>query len=92
MAEDRILGISKGLLDRSVELHQCVGCGYCCLSRMCHTGIDHHGKREKRCPFLIWVEDKYRCQLVIDGKAHVWSGHGCTSSLNSWRRNIKNRG
>lgn len=71
----------------------CVGCGYCCLSVMCLTAIHLNGGVQKRkCPYLLWVDDKYRCKLVIDGVADVYENTGCTSDLNSWRRNVKFRG
>ena len=70
----------------------CVGCGYCCLKAMCATGIEHLGRAERRCPFLVWTGNLYRCQLVIDGKADMFTGYGCTSNLNTWRRDVKFRG
>jgi len=76
-------------------VHRCVGCGYCCLKTMCTVGMDRHGKWKKRCPYLIWEGDKYRCQLVQDevvGWREITVGMGCPSGLNSWRQDVKFRG
>jgi len=79
-------------MNKKMTNSDCVGCGYCCLKAMCSTGIGFYGRSVERCPYLIWIEDKYRCQLVLDNKAKVATGFGCSSSLNSWRQDVKFRG
>lgn len=73
---------------------ECVGCGYCCIRVMCDVGMREHDGWEERCPYLIWKDDKYRCELVLN-KIIRWreiaAGQGCSSSLNSWRQDVKLR-
>ena len=65
----------------------CVGCGYCCLKSQCIISERKYG-RQDICPALYWNGDQYRCNVwrEIDG-----IGAGCCSSLNSWRKEVKNR-
>lgn len=82
---------------RSNEPDQCVGCGYCCIKAMCSVGVYFNdGKREDRCPFLVWDEEvnRYFCKLVVDGTIipeALGIGLGCCSNLNSWRKDVKRR-
>lgn len=72
----------------------CVGCGYCCKQAMCFVGQYAIGRSYKKCPFLIWSEDRYLCKLAIGSKkyAHrILAGVGCCSPLNTWRRDVKER-
>lgn len=73
---------------------ECVGCGYCCLKAMCALGVKEYGRTSTRCPYLYWhVEDKrYYCQLYDREKWLKYFGEGCSSSLNSWRKDVKYRG
>lgn len=76
-----------------MEYPACAGCGYCCMKAQCNLSIITHGRKEK-CPELIWVEDRYRCLLVIrsdDTRLSLCIGEGCTSVLNIWRKDVKMR-
>lgn len=73
----------------------CVGCGYCCLRAMCSVGIREYGEDEGRCPYLVWLNDRYWCDLVLSKRINwreLATGFGCSSSLNDWRRDVKFRG
>jgi hypothetical protein len=73
---------------------QCVGCGFCCIKAMCTAGVSFYRRRVKRCPYLVWFENRYWCKLVQDGlvsKHHLHIGTGCTSTLNTWRKDVKKR-
>jgi len=69
----------------------CVGCGFCCMQAPCCFGAaDESG----RCLALHWDGQQYRClladiPLVYEGMA---MGEGCCSSLNTWRKDVKERG
>ena len=78
-----------------VDFPKCVGCGYCCLTVMCWIGMLEYGL-QKKCPALTWsnTDCRYYCQLATDDpeiaiKLHV--GEGCASSLNTWRKGVKQR-
>jgi hypothetical protein len=75
------------------KMTSCVGCGYCCIKAMCAEGIRYYGRHYSRCPSLVWDEkaNRYWCQLARDGKINVLTGYGCTSNLNTWRRDVKKR-
>ena len=77
---------------------KCVGCGYCCLKAPCSISVGLFGK--DKCPALNWSEKKgrYICLLVIDPsykgdayKKDLAIGEGCSSSLNTWRKDVKKR-
>ncbi|MEE4260375.1 MAG: hypothetical protein V2I62_11475 [Bacteroidales bacterium] len=77
----------------------CVGCGYCCMKRLCDAALRLYGNI-KECPQLLWDEEKnrYICGLmIISGKVglgyreELGAGAGCCSSLNSWRNDVKKR-
>jgi len=72
---------------------ECLGCGYCCKSRVCHLGREVAG----RCCYLYWNKDlyRYRCRLIETERACaivLYLAEGCPSNLNSWRKEVKDRG
>jgi len=80
--------------------HECVGCGFCCLTAPCEASIRlNRGLRP--CPQLQWIdeENKYRCELMRFGgqlgefyRKELHAGAGCCSSLfNSWRQDVRKR-
>lgn len=85
---------NKPLPTTEMRFIPCVGCGYCCLKVMCDLGRDLHGKLEERCPWLDWNGERYLCALGQDPKAveALAMGEGCSSSLNTWRRDVRYRG
>lgn len=67
----------------------CIGCGYCCTKSPCVVAFLHYGFNIDSCPALEWDGDRHWCQLAreVPGVAKkLATGAGCTSSLNSWRR------
>ena len=82
----------------------CVGCGYCCIKRWCFLA-DHvfaflkAGRGswdEPRCPALEWRLNRYYCRLALTPgpigtviRLELAIGSGCSSGLNSWRREVK---
>jgi len=51
-------------------------------------------EEKMRCPALYWNGKRYCCALADISKAARRSlqiGAGCTSSLNSWREDVKER-
>jgi hypothetical protein len=86
----------------------CVGCGYCCLARVCSTGIIVATDANmlllargqpwldlpRRCPCLVWAGNRYRCSYAgCEGHSQaVGIGEGCSSSMNSWRQDVRYRG
>ena len=71
----------------------CLGCGYCCKKVICVLGKEIAG----RCKELYWNDgqEMYRCRLIEEDEAFgkaLSAGEGCCSSLNSWRKDVKNRG
>lgn len=82
-----------------LRISECVGCGWCCIKTQCGVSLRLHGK-QNRCPELIWSidENRYFCRLMTfetslsDAyKKELYAGEGCCASLNSWRRDIRNR-
>ena len=78
------------------KYEKCVGCGYCCIKRTCVMGIRYNPKNaQRRCSFLKWDGDKYRCRLVKTMshlKKEIYIGEGCPSTLfNEWRHNVQER-
>ena len=71
----------------------CVGCGHCCKKAMCMLGVVELGRTELDCPYLYWhVEDnRYYCRIYNRETWLVVFGEGCSSSLNSWRKDVKRR-
>jgi len=72
----------------------CVGCGYCCLKCRCPLAVAKYGSSKDRCPALRWDDflGRYVCR---DYNVQLWEemfGWGCTSSLNTWRQDVKDRG
>lgn len=76
----------------------CVGCGYCCLQVMCDPGRKLnqavHKIPAERCPWLEWDGTRYRCRLakIPDFAEQLAVGEGCSSSLNTWRKDVRYRG
>jgi hypothetical protein len=50
-----------------------------------------HGLED--CPELVWHEGqgRYRCNLAEELGEELAIGEGCTSDLNTWRRDVRNR-
>ena len=82
---------------------ECIGCGYCCLKARCGVSMEHYDTDQKRCPGLVWSdnEKRYFCLLMRYGdktypsqyfKDTLYEGEGCSSGLNTWRRDVKFRG
>lgn len=82
------------------EYIPCVGCGYCCMKVAC--GVAHNyftfsfdtwGKG-LRCPALYWDGKRYGCIMAMVSarvRRELHIGAGCTSSLNSWRGDVRKR-
>ena len=76
---------------------KCVGCGYCCMKAVCVVGqFFHPDAKNGKCPELYWDEGKsmYRCKCSNFGEkitSELYFGLGCSSSLNTWRRNVRPR-
>jgi len=66
---------------------KCVGCGYCCLKATCGLGLD----TPEGCEFLQWNGSRYICLQALLHHAELAIGAGCTSSLNTWRKDVKRR-
>jgi len=81
-----------------VVYRQCVGCGYCCLKIPCFGALFHGWVDEKmRCTKLIWDEEanRYWCQRAKENRLfaeNIYVGQGCSSDLNTWRKDVKYRG
>jgi len=76
---------------------ECVGCGYCCMKTPCDAARRLY-PHAKKCPQLEWVEDRYKCGLMMisgplgaDYRKELHAGAGCCSSLNSWRKDVRKR-
>ena len=68
----------------------CVGCGYCCLKAQCGVSFERYGV-QILCPALGWDGKRYKCVLYESHKEDLAIGAGCSSSLNSWRQDIRFR-
>lgn len=80
--------------DIKMRYDPCVGCGYCCLRLVCHAQFEDE---QGRCTQLKWSEkdQRYWCLLgQVDSKFHkkMHMDEGCSSNLNTWRKEVKNRG
>jgi len=71
---------------------QCMGSGYCCVKAQCQTSLAIHGA-QPLCPELGWNGTRHVCKLMLlpgaEGARYreaQYAGEGCSSSLNSWRR------
>jgi len=71
---------------------QCMGSGYCCVKAQCQTSLAMHGS-QPLCPELDWNGTRHVCKLMLlpgaEGARYreaQYAGEGCSSSLNSWRR------
>lgn len=61
--------------------YPCVGCGYCCTTRMCRIGSMMYGHYTNPCPALIREGDRCRCSLYMSDperyEAVLEIGEGC---------------
>lgn len=79
---------------------ECRGCGHCCLTATCTVGLWAQSDagiswRERRCPFLVWKQERYWCKLALESPVmadKILAGEGCCQPLNDWRRDVKPRG
>jgi hypothetical protein len=69
----------------------CAGCGFCCVKAPCVVSIEVYGQTD-RCPALYWNGQMYRCGLAKLWTEELAIGEGCSSSLNDWRQDVKERG
>jgi len=71
---------------------KCVGCGHCCITAQCPLSIHLYNFKEL-CPALYWDDflKRHFCKNAKKYKNDLYIGEGCSSNLNSWRRNVKNR-
>lgn len=71
----------------------CVGCGFCCKKAMCALGVEEYGEVVEECPYLYWHEEdkRYYCRIYDYDRWKVIFGFGCSSSLNTWRKDVKKR-
>ncbi len=81
------------------KISQCNGCGYCCLKTQCDVSRRLY-KTVEVCPQLRWdkLKERYVCDLMLisgllgEGyRKELHAGAGCCASLNSWRRDVKER-
>jgi len=80
-----------------VEYDPCVGCGFCCLEAPCVAASYYNWIEEGRCSKLKWDEEagRYWCLQAKENRPFaitIYVGEGCTSNLNTWRKEVKNRG
>ena len=71
---------------------KCVGCGYCCWVAQCSLSLHLYDKRDI-CPDLYWDNNLKRhfCKQAKEYAEVLYIEAGCSSSLNSWRRNVRDR-
>jgi len=75
-------------------VRHCVGCGYCCSKAACTMGVDRFNLTNgERCPGLYFdTENKrYKCSIYDFTTWKREFGLGCSSSLNTWRSEVKLR-
>lgn len=70
------------------EFPVCQGCGYCCLKVPCPLSVELY-KGKEPCPALWWNGTMYRCGLARLYEEELAIGAGCSSSLNSYRQNVR---
>lgn len=68
----------------------CRGCGFCCHEATCSLGVSLFGTTHP-CPALFWNGEMYRCRLADDFGDTLYTGSGCCSPLNSWRKEVRER-
>ena len=84
---------------REIVIWPCVGCGYCCVTRTCASGVSSNPEALDRvCPELYWNGHRYICKLMqTQGqmgyfyRMELRCGNGCASSQNPWRREVRER-
>jgi hypothetical protein len=67
----------------------CIGCGYCCHQGICFVAKEQLGYHKGPCKALVWDGERHWCGLVLKDsslKRPLAIGEGCSSNLNSWRR------
>jgi hypothetical protein len=69
----------------------CNGCAYCCKQSPCFLSFQLYEGADP-CPALYWNGTMYRCGLAPLFEEELAIGAGCSSSLNSWRQDVKERG
>lgn len=69
---------------------ECVGCSYCCRKAPCALSMELYHGREP-CPALWWNGTMYRCGLARLYEEELAIGAGCSSSLNTWRQDVRER-
>lgn len=73
---------------------ECVGCGFCCIKSPCMTSKRIYGNGIRECPELEWDGKRYICKLCFEDilgeiyREELFIGTGCSSNLNSWRKEI----
>jgi len=80
-----------------VEYDPCVGCGFCCLKLPCFAAWCQDWVKHTRCIKLDWDEEanRYWCTAAKSSNLFakdLYIGEGCTSNLNTWRNDVKDRG
>lgn len=74
---------------------KCVGCGYCCIKAPCSVVLMVYPRLKigDRCPVLRWSVPKHRyiCDFAKHFPLRLTIGEGCTSNLNTWRKDVKKR-
>ena len=80
-----------------MEYSPCVGCGFCCLKAPCFASWVQDWVKHGRCIKLEWSEEdnRYWCLAAKSSKLFAFDlfiGEGCTSNLNTWRNDIRDRG
>ena len=82
-----------------MKTKECVGCGFCCIEAPCTAAVRIYGPVRK-CPSLSWdsKSNRYFCQLMLCPgsigeryRKELYAGAGCSSGLNSWRLDVKER-
>jgi hypothetical protein len=73
------------------EFPVCRGCGYCCSKAPCALSMELY-KGKEPCPALYWNGTMYRCGLAPLFEEELAIGVGCSSSLNDWRQDVRERG
>ena len=75
----------------------CVGCGYCCTKAPCAIAQRRYGYSwTSPCPELLADDGRFWCRIIANAKGQnkrdlmkeLAIGIGCTSSLNTWRRQL----
>jgi hypothetical protein len=68
----------------------CNGCGFCCIKAQCLLSVKLFGRCDI-CPALEWIGSRHICRLAKGHSEELYIGAGCCASLNSWRKDLKDR-